>query len=233
MPNDFSWIADEAIAARMTGDPAYSVLYDYDRLVRVYDLEPPPGWRSIAELNAALKTRLDARHALVRQPFDQSMRFGTQTMGDLKRDPDPAIQAALHTFLEPIEEYRAALGDAADHPLSARNRGESLYAGCWSVQLKQCGFHVNHLHPDGWLSSAYYVAVPAETGDVRERCGWLKFGEPALPVPGVEPALSVQPKPGRLVLFPSYMWHGTTAIRGAEPRLTMAFDVVTTGGTAR
>jgi len=86
---------------------------------------------------------------------------------------------------------------------------------------------VNHLHPEGWLSSAYYVAVPPETTDPHARSGWLKFGEPALPVPGATPAFAVQPLPGRLVLFPSYLWHGTTAIHGTEPRLTLAFDVVT------
>ena len=31
---------------------------------------------------------------------------------------------------------------------------------------------------------------------------------------------------GRLVLFPSYMWHGTTPITGDAPRLTIAFDAV-------
>ncbi len=227
-PLDASWIADEATAARMAGDPAYASLYDYERFVRVYDLEPPSGWRSMAELNAALETLLTARHTLARHPFDQSMRFGTQTMGDLQRDSDPAIQAVLHAFLEPIADYRMKLGEDASHPLSARNSGESRYVGCWSVQLAQHGFHVNHLHPEGWLSSAYYVAVPTETADARERSGWIKFGEPALPVPGVEADFAVQPRPGRLVLFPSYMWHGTTAIRGTEPRLTMAFDVVTT-----
>jgi hypothetical protein len=36
----------------------------------------------------------------------------------------------------------------------------------------------------------------------------------------------LEPRPGRLVLFPSYLWHGTTAIHEAEPRLTIAFDVV-------
>jgi Flp pilus assembly protein TadD len=227
-PFDCAWIAEEAIAARLIGDPAYSVLYDYDRFVRVYDLEAPQGWGSMMELNAALAASLHARHTLARHPFDQSMRFGTQTIGNLARDPDPAIQAILKAFLEPIADYRANLGSAADHPLSARNRGESRYVGCWSVQLKQHGFHVNHIHPEGWLSSAYYVATPSETHDAEEQSGWIKFGEPALPVPGAGPAFTVQPKPGRLVLFPSYMWHGTTAIHGTEPRLTLAFDVGTT-----
>ena len=227
-PLDFTWIAHEATAARLLGDPIYASLYDYERLVRVYDLDAPPGWRSIAELNAALDASLARRHRLPRPPLGQSVRSGTQTRGDLLTDPDPAVRAALQMFLEPIADYRAMLGQAADHPLAARNHGDVRYAGCWSVQLKQHGFHVNHLHPNGWLSSAYYVAVPSETRAAASRSGHLKLGEPAVPVPGAGPALTIEPRAGRLVLFPSYMWHGTTAIHGTEPRLTIAFDAVTT-----
>jgi Putative 2OG-Fe(II) oxygenase len=39
----------------------------------------------------------------------------------------------------------------------------------------------------------------------------------------------VQPAPGRLVLFPSYMWHGTIPFHDAQPRTTIAFDVVPAG----
>ncbi|HEV2043240.1 MAG TPA: putative 2OG-Fe(II) oxygenase [Sphingomicrobium sp.] len=35
----------------------------------------------------------------------------------------------------------------------------------------------------------------------------------------------VEPRPGRLVLFPSYLWHGTIPFAaGAGDRLTAAFD---------
>ncbi len=226
-PLDQVWIAHEATAARLLDDPAYEKLYDYDRVVRVYDIEAPPGFASVDELNAALAETLSARHGLVRPPFNQSMRFGTQTTGNLVAATDPAIRAALAAFLDPIADYRSSIGAAVDHPLSVRNRGEADYRGCWSVRLKAQGFHVNHLHPEGWLSSAYYVSAPDETADTAKQSGWLKFGEPAQPVPGAGPARTIQPRPGRLVLFPSYMWHGTTAIHGDEPRLTMAFDVVT------
>jgi hypothetical protein len=37
----------------------------------------------------------------------------------------------------------------------------------------------------------------------------------------------VQPRAGRLVLFPSYMWHGTSPIHGPVPRTTIAFDALT------
>lgn len=219
------WIAHEATAARLVGDPAYERLYDYGQLVRVYDLEPPSGYASSGEFNAALAAVLRGRHALERPPFDQSMRAGTQTVGNLCEDTDPLVRAAFASFLEPIADYRARLGGRADETPGASSRGAARFAGAWSVRLGAKGFHVNHIHTEGRLSSAYYVSVPAEVADEQRRSGWLKFGEPRHPVPGAEPALTLQPRPGRLVLFPSYMWHGTTAIHESEPRLTIAFDV--------
>jgi hypothetical protein len=207
-------------------EPAYAQLYDYERLVRAYDLEPPSGWRSMAELNQALVGTLGARHRFATHPLDQSLRNGSQTARSLLTERDAAIQALLSAFAAPIANYRAAIGDAADHPLSARNRGEVQFAGCWSVELRREGFHVNHIHPQGWLSSAYYVSVPSEVSDVNAKSGWIKFGEPGLPGPRLAAEHYVQPRAGRLVLFPSYMWHGTNAIHGAEPRLTVAFDAV-------
>jgi ectoine hydroxylase-related dioxygenase (phytanoyl-CoA dioxygenase family) len=36
----------------------------------------------------------------------------------------------------------------------------------------------------------------------------------------------VRPEPGKLVLFPSYMWHGTVPFTTPESRLTVAFDLL-------
>lgn len=225
VPHEQTWIAYEATAHRLSGDEAaYRRLYDYDRFVRVYDLAPPPGWRSMAELNAAVLRALEARHRLPTHPLDQSLRNGSQTARSLLTERDPAIQALLTAFAAPIADYLRAIGERADHPLSARNRGGAHITGAWSVRLNRDGFHVNHVHPQGWISSAYYVSVPAEVADERLRSGWLKFGEPRYPVPGAAAELMVQPVPGRLVLFPSYMWHGTNPIHGSEPRTTVAFD---------
>jgi hypothetical protein len=54
--------------------------------------------------------------------------------------------------------------------------------------------------------------------------GWLKFGEPDIDL-GLPQHHAVQPRPGRLVLFPSYFWHGTVPFEDTAPRLTVAFDV--------
>jgi Flp pilus assembly protein TadD len=225
-PDEQRWIAYEVTAARLTGNALYRELYDYERCVRSYDLEPPPGWSSMQELNAALVRTLAARHRFAAHPFDQSLRHGSQTAHNLLADPDPAIQAVLKAFQAPIESYRRSMGTDPGHPLSMRNHGSAAISGAWSVQLQRGGYHVNHLHPEGWISSAYYVAVPDEVRDANVMSGWIKFGEPRLPVPGANAGHFVQPRAGLLVLFPSYMWHGTNAIHGSEPRLTIAFDAV-------
>jgi hypothetical protein len=109
-------------------------------------------------------------------------------------------------------------------------RGKSFrYSGSWSSRLHDNGFHVNHVHPEGWVSSCYYVAVPEVVKDERARQGWIKFGEPAIDVALKDPILrTIQPVPGRLVLFPSYTWHGTMPFHDRAARTTIAFDVVPT-----
>lgn len=219
------WLAYDATVARMLGKSRYRDLYDYERFVRVFDLAPPPGFSSMSEFNRALSGVLADRHHFSRQPLDQTLRNGTQTSRSLLTDPDPLIQSALELFRAPIQEYCGTLQLAPQHPLAQVQQPSMRFTGAWSVRLRREGFHVNHFHPQGMVSSAYYVEVPEEVQDQTLQSGWIKFGEPRYPVPGLTPELTVQPQPGRLVLFPSYMWHGTNPIHGPEARTCIAFDV--------
>lgn len=225
-PDVQNWLAHEATAARLLGRSNYQDLFNYEAFVRSWRMEPPPGWSSMRALNAAVMEALKARHRLTSHPLDQSLRNGTQTARNLVADADPAIQALLRAFREPLQMYRREIGGDLEHPFTARNRGSARVAESWSVQLRRGGFHVNHVHPKGWISSAYYISVPEEVGDAASKSGWLKFGEPRYAVPGAEPAYWVRPEPGLLVLFPSYMWHGTNAIHGPNPRTSISFDAV-------
>jgi Flp pilus assembly protein TadD len=223
-----SWIAYEATTSRLLGTALYRELFDYEQFVRQYQIEAPPGWASMAELNAALGAALYARHRFNSHPLDQSLRHGSQTTRNLIADPDPAIRAILSAFAEPLRTYMQGLPEDAQHPLMTRNRGAAAITGAWSVQLYRGGFHVNHFHHQGWISSAYYVSVPQEVKDDAFKSGWLKFGEPRFATPGAAPERYVQPRAGLLVLFPSYLWHGTNAIQGSQVRTTIAFDAVPT-----
>jgi Flp pilus assembly protein TadD len=230
--DDQGWIAYEATATRLLDPPRYRELCDYRRLVRTFDLEPPAGWSSMAELNAAVLDALNARHRFTTHPLDQSVRNGSQTARSLLTDPDPAIRALMQAFAAPLRSYQQLIGASSAHPLSARNRGSARFSGAWSVQLRREGYHVNHFHPQGWISSAYYVSVPDEVNNLDLMSGWIKFGEPRFAVPTAVPEVFVKPHPGRLVLFPSYLWHGTNPIHGSEPRTAIAFDAVPGSGNA-
>jgi Flp pilus assembly protein TadD len=227
LPHDQRWIAYEATASRVLGTALYTELYDYDQLVRCYDVECPTGWSSMAELNEALEKTLTQRHQFATHPFDQSLRNGSQTARSLLADHDAAIRGILDAFAAPLADYAAQIAARGPSTLVAGGRGaRPVIDKCWSVQLRREGFHVNHIHPEGWISSAYYIAVPDEVIDPTLKSGWIKFGEPAMPVPGCTPELQIQPRAGQLVLFPSYMWHGTNPIHGPSPRMTIAFDAV-------
>ena len=72
---------------------------------------------------------------------------------------------------------------------------------------------------------ALYVALPEKRPGDAPEAGWLTLGEPQAAL-GLDlpPTRMVEPVAGRLVLFPSWMWHGTRPFVEGE-RLTVAFDV--------
>jgi hypothetical protein len=131
---------------------------------------------------------------------------------------------------EAVARYIAEMDEDVVHPLLSQRRKDFRYSGSWSSRLQDRGFHVNHFHPDGWISSCYYVSVPEVVKDETAKQGWLKFGEPAFDAALKQPIRrAIQPVPGRLVLFPSYMWHGTVPFHDKAARTTIAFDVVPMG----
>jgi predicted Zn-dependent protease len=226
MPRDQRWITYRLDIARLRAEEEFTSWFDPARVVSVVDLPPPAGFATTEEFHAALVPVLQSRHRQQNHPLDQSLRHGTQTSRNLLVEPGPEISKLLQSFKVALADLQSRCGHDATHPFNARNRSPAEIIGCWSVRLRRGGFHVNHIHPEGWLSSAYYACVPGEVDDPSQRSGWLKFGEPRFTVPGLAPLLEVQPKPGRLVLFPSYLWHGTHALRGDEPRMSVAFDAV-------
>jgi len=215
-----------ATAWRAAGDERYRQLWDYSTLVRAQTIETPKGWSGLAGYLEELAAALAELHALRAHPLDQSLRGGTQTSQNLLLSKNPAIAAFFEAIEGPIQAYRAGLGQGPDI-FRARNGGGHRILGAWSVRLRPGGFHVDHIHPQGWISSACYIEVPSSVGAGDDRAGWLRFGAPSIPTrPALDPEHFVRPEPGLLALFPSYMWHGTVPFGGEEPRVTIAFDLV-------
>lgn len=220
-PNEQSGWALLATIWRQMDDPREDWLCRYDQLIMPMEIGLPDGFAG----------NLNQRHLATAHPGDQSLRSGTQTPGMLFQSADPLIGRFAEGLRDVIEARLTALPSEAGHPFLARNTGRIAFSASWSVRLRDQGYHVSHMHPAGWLSSALYVSLPPEVaaGDGQ---GILMFGVPdaalGLDLP---PRRTVQPREGLLVLFPSYLWHGTAPFRSASPRLTVAFDALPFGGT--
>ena len=219
-PNAEIW-AYTATAWRLAGDPRSEWLERDPAFVGLVDLtEALPPIAMLAETLRAL-------HVAKGEYLDQSVRGGTQTDGPLLSRIDPVIRHLRRAIVGAVESYKAQL-PAIDlkHPLLRYPRDRRVrFTGSWSVRLRSEGHHSNHVHPLGWISSALYVELPERGPGEREDAGWLTLGEPDRLL-GIDlpPWRKIEPKVAQLVLFPSWMWHGTVPFAEGQ-RLTVAFDV--------
>lgn len=210
-----------AIGWRLAGDPRLSWLAGDPRMVSVIDLaDKLPPLDSFTALLTAL-------HVSKGEYLDQSVRGGTQTDGPLLSRIEPMIRALRSAIVDAVEVHVRGLPpvDPA-HPLLAPRRDRRIrFSGSWSVRLGGGGHHANHVHPQGWISSALYIALPERDEGEPMDAGWLTLGEPQAALGlALPPTRLIEPRPGRLVLFPSWMWHGTRPFAHGR-RLTVAFDV--------
>jgi len=217
-PWDIGAWAMTGVAWRLIGDERADWLLAQPGFVVTDDLGLP------ADALARLRDRLRGLHRSRVHPIGQSLRGGTQTRGRLFEREEPEILDLKHLLIRAVERYWAALPPVdATHPLLRHRHAVPALAGSWSVRLTDDGYHVAHMHPDGLLSSACYIVVPEPD---LPKAGWLEIGGAPdnLDLP-IRPLLQVEPRPGRITLFPSYCYHGTRPFPKGE-RLSVAFDVV-------
>ena len=229
-PHNQYMLALQATAWRALGDERYRQMHDYAALVEAQSLDVPAGWTDLPAFLRDLAAELEALHAPHAHPLQQSVRGGSQVTLQAAELARPAIAALFASIARAVQRYVERVGDGPD-PLRSRNTRRFAFTGAWSVRLRSGGHHADHVHPHGWLSSACYIAVPRSVSDTDSvsdtRAGWLRLGRPGIPTqPPMEAEHHVQPAPGRLALFPAYMWHGVEPFESEEARLTVAFDVV-------
>ena len=218
-------------ALRYTGDQQrYRNLVEYDRWVQIRQVEPAPGLGDRQAFVSYLREQLEALHTTRRHPVEQSAVNGTQTLDDLFSRRHEAIARLKTALLEQLETVIKTLPVDPTHPLLSRNTGTLRFSDSWSIKLRTQGYHKNHFHSQGWLSSAFYLRVP-ESINFGSAEGWLKFGEPGFRAREPLPAeYWVRPREGTLVVFPSYLWHGTEPLHACRERMSVGFDVLPDAG---
>lgn len=143
------------------------------------------------------------------------------SLGDLtKRDP---TFAGLEKLLDShVRDFAAELDlDLAGRPL--------VLDSIWINVLSPGGFHSAHIHPHSVISGTIYVAVP-------KGAGAIKFEDPRLPQMMAAPPrkaksspenrtfVSIDPRPGTLLLWESYLRHEVPVNKGRSERISVSFN---------
>jgi hypothetical protein len=109
-----------------------------------------------------------------------------------------------------------AWGDAAVVALHEAIRSileRPLEVAGWAMVNRRGSHHPRHRHIGSIVSGIYYV----DPGELQSSPTTFELGD------GSE--VAVDPRPGRLVLFPGDLWHRVDPYAGERARITIAFDV--------
>ena len=125
------------------------------------------------------------------------------------------------------EQLKTELIDyAMNLPDSIKPSSNSVFKiSGWAVSLASGGYQVRHSHPEAIASGVFYVSIPTDMKqEGSKKPGSLYFS--SRHENNEQKALSINPRNGLLVLFPSYMPHETIPFESKQERLCIAVNLI-------
>jgi uncharacterized protein (TIGR02466 family) len=142
------------------------------------------------------------------------------SLNDLpRRDP------AFADFQKLVSRHAATFADELAFDLGRKPKLDSL----WVNLLKPGGHHTGHIHPHSIVSGTFYVEAPKGSGAIR-------FEDPRLPMmmaaplrsddapEELRPFVSVEPRPGLLLMWESWLRHEVLPGTTKSDRLSISFN---------
>ena len=100
---------------------------------------------------------------------------------------------------------------------------------------KKNDFNVVHTHPNSFLSAAYYVKAPENSGDLvcnEPRAGAqlnMPVRKEGRPPKHLWREVHLKPVEGRIIIFPYYLWHNVTPNESNDIRISVSFNFIQHG----
>jgi hypothetical protein len=205
-----------------------AALMGFDRFFSRAILPPPDGFGGAEGFGEAVRSEILANPSLHRDPAGHATRSGlrTRTYPVAGDRAGPALVGAIRAA---IDAYAGAL--SGDHAF-VRARPSRARLTPWALLFRGAGHQLLHHHPGCWLTGVYYVSARRDVPeDGAPRPGLIRIG--ALPawaeVEPPWPVLEIEPVPGTLLLFPSFVPHETVPPGDGAERISVAFDVAAAG----
>jgi tetratricopeptide (TPR) repeat protein len=195
------------------------------RFVSISEIPAPADFASGPAFREALAAEIARNPTIVANPRAKGTRGGRRPRR-LRQPGAPLIEILIRQFKQAIEAHVARI--AAQEGGFGYTPPAKASLDVWATLFGGDGYELSHHHPSGWLSGVYYVSAP-RLPDQTGFGGALLLGALDKERLGVEPPWEVrriEPVPGRLVLFPSYIPHATEPSGLDGERISVAFDVI-------
>lgn len=181
----------------------------------------------LAEPNSALLKDLlrDIEQAEISARKQSRLVNGIQSSGNLFKRPEASFQKLSALVARTIEQYFAHY--SADDSMFIQAFPKNIeFSSSWYVKM-QTGGHLNsHIHEEGWISGAVYLAIPQKIASQEEGCIELSTHGDNYPKKHDNfPTKLVAPKVGDVCFFPSSVFHRTIPFSANEARICIAFDL--------
>ena len=231
-PHDQDALAIAALALRDLGRVEEAQqLVGFDVWLKPYPQRAPNGYATMDDFNAALEDHVRQHPKLTSVVYGQATING-QRVNDLLAEPQGPVRLLEQMAIEQMHAFWAQMPKSLDSVFPTQVMPAKTRLRAWAVLMQCNGYETPHLHPDGVVSGVYYVCLPSVVAQQNAQTkapheGWIEFGQPD-PVYVCQtppPVRQVQPVPGLMLLFPSYMWHRTIPFDSAQERLSIAFDL--------
>lgn len=198
----------------------------FDQLHASAQLDPPPGWDTIDDFNAALAQELISHPGMRFGRYGSASEMTWRIEYPLRHDT-PLFRQLVEQFVKRLDHDIAAT--ATQQHIWTDARPHAARMRVWCVITESTGFETWHVHQFGWLSGVYYVQIPDSITHGTDKGGCLAFGLPEDLV-GDEIAARfgerlVRPREGMLLTFPSHVYHRTYPHGTGEKRICVAFDL--------
>ena len=112
---------------------------------------------------------------------------------------------------------------------------EPILGNMWANVNPPGGYNAPHIHPNSLFSGVYYVHAQPNSGKLV--CNDPRPGiQTTMPTrkPGQPPKhlwreAHLEPKPGRIIMFPAWLWHCVEPNQSNDIRISVSFNFIQNG----
>ena len=168
----------------------------------------------------------DINTADIGQRKQSRLTSGIQSSGNLFKRKEPTFKKLHDALVNTINRYFLRYQDENNEFIRSFPKDVS-FSSAWFVKMQSGGHLSSHIHEEGWVSGAVYLAIPKDSGPGGQE-GAIELSSDGDEYPRLHDEFEkkvILPNVGDVIFFPSSVFHRTIPFNSNEERICIAFDV--------